>query len=183
MAHGNSQGPSEWITRFMHLAPAGADVLDLACGRGRHTALFRASGHHVTAVDRDVSQLGAIADDDGVEVLEADLEGEAGWPFTNRTFGAVVVANYLHRPLFAHLVDGLKPGGVLIYETFALGNEQFGKPSNPDFLLRPGELIEAVSGTLVVVAYEHGMVHHPHPAVVQRVCAVNCVGPAMLEPR
>ncbi len=183
MAHQSLLKPSEWITRFMHLVPAGTQVLDLACGRGRHTALFLASGFGVTAVDRDISQLAEIADDASVETCEADLEGEGAWPFANRKFGAIIVANYLHRPLFESLISSLKPDGVLIYETFAVGNGLFGKPSNPDFLLRPGELIDAVAGKLTVVAYEDGVVHQPRAAVVQRICAVNGAEPAMLVPR
>ena len=167
----------------MHLMPAGADVLDLACGTGRHTALFSASGFKVIAVDQDISQLGALSERQGVEAHQVDLESETGWPFSNRTFGAIVVTNYLHRPLFAHLTCGLEPGGVLIYETFASGNEQFGKPSNPNFLLEPGELMNVVAGKLAVVAYEHGVIHHPRSAVVQRICAINRSEPAVLQPR
>ncbi|NNF77633.1 MAG: class I SAM-dependent methyltransferase [Rhizobiales bacterium] len=166
----------------MHLVPTGADVLDLACGTGRHTALFSASGFKVIAVDRDVSQLGSLSERKDVEAHQVDLEGEASWPFPNRTFGAIIVTNYLHRPLFAHLICGLKPGGVLIYETFAVGNEQFGKPSNPDFLLEPGELMDVVAGKLAVVAYEHGVIHDPRSAVVQRICAINRLEPAVLQP-
>ncbi|MCP5084251.1 MAG: class I SAM-dependent methyltransferase [Alphaproteobacteria bacterium] len=178
-----SQRPSNWIGRFMHLVPAGADVLDLACGTGRHTALFSASGFKVTAVDRDISQLGVLAERKNIEVHQVDLEGETNWPFSNRSFGAIVVANYLHRPLIPHLISALEPGGVLIYETFAAGNEQFGKPSNPNFLLEPGELMDVVAGKLTVVAYEHGVLHHPRSAVVQRICAMNRSDPVVLQPR
>ncbi len=183
MAQVNFQRPSDWISRFMHLVPAGADVLDLACGKGRHTALISASGFKVTAVDRDIAQLGDLAGRKSIETHQVDLEGVTGWPFSDRTFGAIVVANYLHRPLFPHLISGLAPDGVLIYETFAAGNEQFGKPSNPDFLLRPGELMDVVAGRLTVVAYEHGLIHHPRSAVVQRICARNRPEPALLQPR
>lgn len=175
--------PSAWVKRFLHLVRAGADVLDVACGSGRHTALFSGAGFQVTAVDRDIGQLGPLADGTGVVAVELDLEGEVGWPFSEQTFGAVVVTNYLHRPLFPALVSALEPGGVLIYETFAVGNEAYGKPSNPNFLLRPGELLAAVEETLTVVAFEHGTVQNPRPAVVQRLCAVNGETPPSLETR
>ncbi len=181
MTHDGATAPSDWITRFMHLAPPGAQVLDLACGRGRHTALFSAAGFEVTAVDRDISQLGTLAAHDGVEAVQADLEGEDGWPFSGRMFGAIVVTNYLHRPLFPKLLESLMPGGVLLYETFAEGNERYGKPSNPDFLLKPGELLDAVAGRLTVVAYEHGVRHVSRSAVVQRICATK--NRSSLEPR
>lgn len=177
-----AKAPSDWVRRFMHLARPEADVLDLAAGRGRHTALFSAAGYKVTAVDRDISQLGALAGQENVETLQADLEGGEGWPLAGRTFGAIVVTNYLHRPLIPHLLAGLSSGGVLLYETFAEGNERFGKPSNPDFLLKPGELLEAVAGVLTVVAYEHGVRLVPREAVVQRICAVNGPAPVRLAP-
>ena len=182
MGHSRSTEPSAWVSRFMHSVRPGAEVLDLACGSGRHTALFSDAGFKVTAVDRDIGQLGPLADAQGVVAVEFDLEGEAGWPFPGRTFGALVVTNYLHRPLFPAIVSALKPGGVLIYETFAQGNEVYGKPSNPDFLLRPGELLAAVDGALTVVAYEHGILENPRPAVVQRLCAVNGAVPLSLRP-
>lgn len=106
--------------------------------------------------------------------IETDLEsGIAPWRPEPGIYGGVIVTNYLHRPLLPALVAALKPGGVLIYETFAQGNEALGKPSNPDFLLHPGELLDAVQVRLTVVAYEHGMVAQPRPAVIQRLCAVQ----------
>ena len=182
MEQSPARRPSDWVVRFMHLVPVGASVLDLACGAGRHTALFSGLGYPVTAIDRDIAKLGDLAHQKGVEALSIDLEAGNGWPFPDRLFGAIVVTNYLHRPLFASLVAALAPGGVLIYETFAHGNEQFGKPSNPDFLLKPGELLDAVAGTLAVVAYEHGVVHQPRAAVVQRICARKLAEPALLQP-
>ncbi len=182
MSAGRSQ-PSDWVCRFIHLAEPEAAVLDLACGAGRHTALFAAAGHPVTAVDRDIYQLGDIAQLDGVEPLQYDLEGEAGWPFEGRRFGAIIVTNYLHRPVLPMLAASLKPDGVLLYETFAKGNEQFGKPSNPDFLLNPGELLDVFADQLAVVAYEHGVQTQPKTAIVQRICAMNGVLPARLQPR
>ncbi|MEM7426791.1 MAG: class I SAM-dependent methyltransferase [Pseudomonadota bacterium] len=173
--------PSTWVQRFMHLVPEGAPVLDVACGSGRHTWLFAAAGHPVTAVDRDISRLSRGARPLGVEMLQADLEDGSSWPLEGRTFGGIVVTNYLHRPLFHHLLRSLSQGGILIYETFALGNEAFGRPSNPDFLLGAGELIQQVSGKLQVIAYETGLIDSPRKAVVQRICAVNGGTPQPLQ--
>ena len=165
--------PSGWVTRWAHLVAPGADVLDVASGSGRHARWFAERGHAVLAVDRDVEALASMSACDGVTTLAADLEG-APWPLpADRRFGAVVVTNYLHRPLFGHLIDSLAPGGVLIYETFAAGNERIGKPSNPAFLLAPGELLDAVRGRLRVIAYEDGYVERPRAAYVQRICAVR----------
>ncbi|MEM8686446.1 MAG: class I SAM-dependent methyltransferase [Pseudomonadota bacterium] len=174
---------SLWVSRFMHLVRPGGSCLDLACGSGRHTALFVGAGFQVTAVDRDVSKLADLAKTPGVTPVEADLEDGPGWPFPKDTFDVVVVTNYLHRPLFPAILAALGPEGVLIYETFAEGNEAYGKPSNPDFLLRAGELLDVVSGTLSVVAYEHGRRRTPRPAVVQRLAAVNGAPPFSLETR
>ena len=162
--------PSPWVDRFIGLVRKDGAVLDLACGSGRHVALIAGRGHRVTAVDRDVSRLAADAE---LEIVEADLEGEFPWPLPGRRFDGIVVANYLHRPLFPVLIDSLSSGGVLIYETFAVGNEKSGRPRNPDFLLRNGELLDAFAGTLSVVAYESGAVEYPAPAVIQRIAAVK----------
>lgn len=162
--------PSPWIARFAGLVPTGGAVLDLAAGGGRHTRFFRGRGHPVTAVDRDTSALLRIADE--IEVIAADLEGGSAWPLGERRFSAVVVTNYLHRPLFPAILAALAPGGALLYETFALGNERFGKPSNPDFLLRPGELLDVARGRLRIVAYEDVELAEPKPAMVQRIAAV-----------
>jgi len=164
---------SAWVRRFAGLVAPGGAVLDLACGGGRHARLFRRLGHPVTALDRDLSGVTDLADAPGVELVTADLENGSPWPLAGRTFAAIVVANYLHRPLLPRLPQVLAPGGVLMYETFAAGNEAYGRPRNPDFLLRPGELLGALAGALTVVAYEHGTVGRPRPAVVQRICAVR----------
>lgn len=160
--------PSAWVRRWASLIRPGGAVLDVACGAGRHARLLAGMGFEVDAVDRDPS---LFADPPPqVALLGADLES-GPWPYAGRRFDGIVVANYLHRPLLPILVEALEPGGVLVYETFARGNERFGKPSNPDFLLAPGELLEAVRGRLRVVAYEDLVVDAPRPAAVQRLCA------------
>jgi len=175
--HAPVSPPSPWITRFAALIPATARVLDLACGGGRHALWLARRGHPVVAVDRDGEALAALAEVPGVETLQADLEGEgagspAPWPLAGRSFAAIVVTNYLHRPLLPQLAASLAPGGVLLYETFMAGNERFGKPSRPDFLLQPGELLEfARAQGLTVLAYEAGEVSQPKPAMVQRLVA------------
>ncbi|HWJ95792.1 MAG TPA: class I SAM-dependent methyltransferase [Telluria sp.] len=167
--------PSRWVRRFAPLVPPG-EVLDLACGSGRHARLFASLGHPVLALDRDPAALAASAGQ-GITTMPYDLEAEgAAFPFEPGRFAGIVVSNYLHRPLLAQLMASLAPNGVLVYETFALGNEAFGKPSNPAFLLRPGELLEwAAQGGLRVIAFEDGRVELPKPAMVQRICMA---GPA-----
>ena len=172
MPHAAFDRPSPWVARFLALVPAGGRILDVAAGGGRHTRLARARGHAVTAVDIDVSGLADLRADPDVEILAADLEG-GPWPLGERRFAGVIVTNYLHRPLLPRLVAAVAEGGALIYETFAEGNEAFGKPSNPNFLLKPGELLEAVRGHLTVAAYEHGKVETPRPAVIQRIAAMR----------
>lgn len=171
---GCSEDPSPWIARFAPLAAAGGPVLDVACGGGRHLRHFHRLGHPVTGIDRAADGVADLAGRDGVTIVTADLEDGSPWPLPgDARFAAVVVTNYLHRPLFPRLLDALAPGGVLLYETFALGNERYGRPSRPDFLLRPGELLERVQGRLTVAAYEHGLVSAPRPAVIQRIAAVD----------
>jgi SAM-dependent methyltransferase len=160
--------PSAWVQRWATLIRPGGEVLDVAAGAGRHARLLARMGFEVHAVDRDASLFADPPPE--VKVLQADLEA-GPWPYAGRRFDAVVVTNYLHRPLLPVLVDSLESGGVLIYETFAKGNEKFGKPSNPAFLLAPGELLEAVRGTLRVLAFEDLVVSDPRPAAVQRLCA------------
>ena len=166
------QSPSPWVVRWATLIRPGGEVLDVACGSGRHTRYLAARGCRVLAVDRDDAALTALAAVPGVRTQAADLEA-VPWPFPPARFDGVVVANYLHRPLFSDLVAALRPGGVLIYETFMLGNEALGRPSNPDFLLRPGELLEVLRERLTVVAFEQGRVDAPKPAVIQRICAAR----------
>ena len=161
---------SAWVARWAPLIRPGGAVLDVACGSGRHARWLARLGFEVDAVDRDP---GLFPDPPGgVRLLAADLE-EGPWPYPGRKFDGIVVANYLHRPLLPVLVEALEPGGMLIYETFAQGNERFGKPSNPAFLLAPGELLEAVHGRLRVIAFEDLTVDEPRPAAVQRIAARN----------
>jgi SAM-dependent methyltransferase len=164
--------PSEWVVRWGAIIPPHGRVLDVACGTGRHARWLAARGHEVDAVDRDPQALATLTDIEGIHPLYADIEGEP-WPCQQAKYAGVVVTNYLHRPLFVHLLDALAPNGVLIYETFALGNERYGRPSNPDFLLRPGELLEVVHDRLRVIAFEALDVKTPKAAAVQRVCAVK----------
>jgi SAM-dependent methyltransferase len=166
--------PSSWIARHAHLIPKPGPVLDLAAGGGRHTRYFKGLGYAVTAVDRDISGLADLAGTAQISVIAADLEGGNPWPLGARRFAGIVVTNYLHRPLFPAVARALQPGGVLIYETFAIGNERFGRPSNPDFLLKPGELLGfAEAEGMVVRAYHCGVVEEPRPAVLQRMVALH----------
>ena len=163
-------GSSPWVARFAHLVRPHGSVLDVACGGGRHCRHFLARGHAVTGIDRDLGG----TDAPGAELIAADLENNSPWPLPGRRFDAVVVTNYLWRPLFPALRGALAEGGVLIYETFAAGNEVFGRPRSPDFLLQRGELLALAHG-LTVVAYEDGVI--ANRAVVQRICAVFGPGP------
>lgn len=171
--HVEPDEPSSWVVRFAPLVPPRGTVLDVACGRGRHVRLFLHMGRHVVAIDRDVSGIADLVGNSQLEVLQVDLERDEHFLFHGRRFEGVVVTNYLYRPLLPALGEAVAPGGVLIYETFARGNERFGSPSNPAFLLEPGELLEAVRGRLDVIAYEEAEVKEPRPAIVQRICAIN----------
>jgi SAM-dependent methyltransferase len=155
-------------------------VLDLAAGGGRHTALLRDRGYRVLAVDRDTSVLARrFGGDAAVEIRSLDLEDGGPWRL-GQGFDGVIVTNYFHRPLFAPMIEALVSGGAVLYETFMLGNERFGKPSNPDFLLKPGELLAAFGSSLSVIAFEQGIVDRPRPAAIQRIAAVN--GPTTVLP-
>jgi SAM-dependent methyltransferase len=169
----NSLEASTWVRRFAPLVPPGGAVLDIACGGGRHLRLFAEAGHPVTGIDRDLGGVADLAGQAGIDLVQADLEDGSPWPLPpERRFAAVIVTNYLHRPLLPILADLLNPGGALIYETFARGNERFGRPSSPAFLLDPGELLEVAGRGLQVVAFEQGETEVPKKAVVQRLCAV-----------
>ena len=172
---------SPWVRRFAPLVPAGGRVLDLACGGGRHARLFLERGAAVTCLDRDLSLVADLAG--RADLVAADLEDGSPWPLAGRTFDAVVVVNYLHRPLLPVLAAAVAPGGVLLYQTFAAGHERLARPRNPDHLLRPGELLAAVAGSLQVVAYEAGLEPRPGcPAVIERICAARTAEPLPLYP-
>lgn len=153
----------------------GGQVLDVACGSGRHALWLAGQGYRVEAVDKDAAALAALRGIEHITPRVADLEAEA-WPYAGRHFDGVIVSRYLHRPLLPLLAELLAPQGVLIYETFMVGHERFGKPHNPDFLLKSNELLEAFAPRLSVVAFEQGEVRVPKPAVMQRICAVNLPG-------
>jgi SAM-dependent methyltransferase len=161
--------PSPWVRRFAPLIPPGGEVLDMACGGGRHAMLLAGLGYRVEAVDRDESLLSRLAGVPGVTTRQADLE-DGPWPYFGCVFAGIVITNYLWRPLLPQVMACVGAGGVLIYETFMVGNERFGKPSNPQFLLRPGELLDVMANHFTVVAFEQGEVARPWPAVVQRIC-------------
>ena len=163
--HG-TEAPSQWVTRWSQLLPAQSRVLDVACGAGRHMRWMATQGHTCVGVDRSPEALQA-AQAYG-QVIEADIEG-GPWPLIGQQFDAVIVTNYLWRPLMHRLLESLKPQGFLIYETFALGHEKIGKPSRPDFLLQHGELLQTCA-PLHVIAYEEGYLAQP-PKCVQRIVA------------
>jgi len=179
--------PSPWVARFAPLVTPNGRVLDLAAGGGRHARFFLSRGCSAVAIDRNIEALTDLADHPNATVIEADLEAGpppfgAGGPLFGMHFDAVIVVNYLYRPFMDGLIDALKPGGVLIYETFARGNEDFARPRNPDHLLKSGELLDAVMGKLQVVAYEHGRVEVADiPGVKQRLCAVRDLDASVRE--
>lgn len=166
------QPPSPWVQRFSSIIPERGRVLDLACGSGRHARLLASLGHRVEAVDRDAAALANLSGAEGVVTRQVDLEA-GSWPYFAEVFDAVVVSNFLWRPLLPNIVKVLEQGGVLIYETFMVGNEQFGRPSNPAYLLRSGELLDLVRHRMHVLAFEQGEVSSPRPAMVQRLCAIR----------
>jgi SAM-dependent methyltransferase len=168
--------PSDWVRRFAALLPAGGSVLDVACGGGRHLRWLLDRGFAVTGIDRDTRFVGDLTEH--ARILTADLEDGSPWPVAGQTFDGIVVTNYLHRPLFPRLVEALTDGGVLIYETFARGNEAYGRPRNPDHLLRDGELLAAFAPPLQVVAYEHGVADRCGGAkVIERIACVKTDAP------
>lgn len=166
--------PSPWVLRFLPGVRAGGTLLDVACGSGRHLDAAANSGLAATGIDRDISQAVALGLDRRAALVAADLERDC-WPASlPGPFDAVVVTNYLWRPLLPTIVKIVAPDGLLIYETFAEGNATYGRPSNPDFLLKPGELLDAIAGRLMPLAFEQVRLSAPD-RVVQRICAA---GPA-----
>jgi len=170
MPHSYTDTASPWVERWAPLMAPGGRVLDVASGAGRHARWLAARGYRVDALDRDAEALATLSDVPGVTLRCADIEG-GPWPCERGVYAGVVVTNYLHRPLFAELFAALAPAGILIYETFAAGNERYGRPSNPDYLLQAGELLDVVRGRLRVLAFEDLEIQHPRPAMVQRICA------------
>ena len=164
--------PSHWVQRFGGLIPQGGRVLDFACGSGRHARWLAECGLRIDAVDRDEAALAGLCEVPGVSPLRVDLE-EGEWVFGRDTHDALVVTNYLFRPRFELMLSVLREGGVLIYETFMLGNERYGRPRSPEFLLQPGELLARLADDFSVVAFEQGEIGDPPSAVVQRVCAIR----------
>lgn len=169
--HSKGDGASAWIARFASTTKPGGAVLDLACGGGRHGRLFLENRHPVCFLDIDLGGVADLAGKSGAELVQADLEGGASWPLPGRRFAATVVTNYLWRPLFPALFGALEPGGLLLYETFMRGNERFGKPSNPDFLLAEDELLDLCRPHCRVIAFEQGEETSPKPAMRQRIAA------------
>lgn len=165
--------PSPWILRFVPLVAADAGaVLDLACGSGRHGRLFLAKSSPVLFLDRDLSGVTDLQGSAGAELLQADIEN-GPWPLDSRRFAAIVVTNYLWRPLFPRIIAALQPDGVLLYETFMRGNERFGKPASPDFLLAENELFDRCRDAFDILAFEQGEDSLPKPAMRQRICAIK----------
>lgn len=184
----NLDAPSAWIERFAKLIPKSTPlgdlpVLDLACGGGRHSRYLAKLGYSVYAVDQNLVLLDTIKNGlndleaTRIQTYQADLEGET-WPLENMKFSGLIVTNYLYRPRFKDLLNLLAPNGVIIYETFAQGNEVFGKPSNPDFLLKPHELLDWIRAdeAFEILDFEQGIVEWPKPASIQRICAVRSHG-------
>lgn len=168
--HHALQQVSPWVEAHAGLVAPGGTVLDLAAGGGRHSRYFAWHGRKVVAVDKDVSALAHLP---GVTAIQADLEDGSPWPLQGQVFDAAVVTNYLHRPLFPDLFAAIRTGGILIYETFARGNEAYGKPDNPDFLLDPNELVARTLNQFVIVAFEDRYVDAPKPAILQRIAAMK----------
>ncbi len=182
VAHTRAAGaPSPWVGRYLAACEGEVTALDVACGSGRHLRLALAQGWRACGVDRDLSGVADLQGRPDVELIAADLESGKPFPLLGRSFAAVIVTNYLWRPILADIVAAVAPAGMLIYETFAAGNERFGRPSNPDFLLKPGELIETVRGRLVPIAYEHARLTDPD-RIVQRIAAVGREHPWLDQP-
>ena len=165
--------PSEWVKNHIKIIPNSGTVLDLACGTGRHTRLLLETGRRVFALDCNISQLEDLRENDSVTIIKHDLETANSWPFSPQTFDGIVVTNYLYRPLYPRIIDALAVNGVLIYQTFAVGNEKYGRPRNPDFLLKEDELLETFGTQLEVVNYSHGYIQKPSPAEMQSICCIK----------
>jgi SAM-dependent methyltransferase len=167
------QAPSPWVVRYAGMIPGGGVVLDVACGAGRNGRYLRAKGYRVVMLDRDITPVVDLSVDRHVELIATDLEAGRPWPLADRVFDGIVVTNYLYRPILQRLVRAVAPGGALIYETFARGNEVYGHPRNPDYLLEREELLIATRPELRVVAFEDVVLSEPRPAAIQRIAAVR----------
>jgi SAM-dependent methyltransferase len=165
---------SPWVMRFAPMIRPGGVVLDMACGRGRNARWLATHGWEVEAADLDPHALAGLQGIPGITALQVDLENSP-WPFTSGEFDGIIVCRYLHRALLSHIPGSLKAQGVLIYETFMQGQEQYGRPRNPDFLLKHGELLNAFSPVMEVLAYEEGLITEPTPAILQRICAKRVI--------
>lgn len=163
--------PSPWVVSFAPLIPSQGQVLDLACGNGRHAFWLANQGYHVEALDRDPEALANLEGLMNIKTRQIDLENGNDLSWTERKFDGVIVSRYLYRPIIKTIPSILKPGGVLIYETFMIGNERYGRPSNPDFLLLENELLDAYSPLLEIIQFNQGYENSPKPAMVQRICA------------
>jgi SAM-dependent methyltransferase len=164
--------PSPWVVKHLPLIRKGGQVLDLACGSGRHAIWIAQQGYQVDAVDRDAQAVSSMVGIDNINVVILDLEARE-WLRADQRYDGIVVSRYLYRPLLPILSEILNPGGVLIYETFMVGNERYGKPSNPDFLLLFDELLTVYSPLLSINSFEQGQEWKPKPAVMQRMCATK----------
>ncbi|CAG0965937.1 demethylmenaquinone methyltransferase / 2-methoxy-6-polyprenyl-1,4-benzoquinol methylase [Methylophilaceae bacterium] len=167
-----AEAPSGWLSEHAHLIKPSGRVLDVAAGSGRNARWLARQGFRVEAVDRDRQALESMKGVENINCRLADIENGA-WPYAGQQFDAIVVCRYLHRPLFSSFSDNLTPGGILVYETFMQGHEAYGRPANPDFLLRPGELLEVFQGRFEIVAFEQGYQETPKPSMMQRICAVK----------
>ena len=169
---------------FLDGVPAGGAILDVACGSGRHLRAALERGYRLTGIDRDLSGLADLAAHDRVELIKSDLENGQRPAFAGKQYDGVIVTNYLWRPILPDILAAVAPAGLLIYETFAAGNEHYGRPSNPDFLLTPGELIKAVQpGPLTPVAFEHAKIlWGGHSRIIQRLCAAGPDHPWLNDP-
>ena len=171
--------PSPWISRNAPLAPPGGRVLDLACGAGRNGRLFLEAGHPTVFLDIDTSAVSDLSKTKNAQILQFGLENHPdsaapyNWPFEKNEFSAVIVTNYLWRPLLPVLVDSVAPKGVFLYETCAEGQEAFGRPRNPEFLLKTGELLDVVRNRLRIIAYGQEVRDAPNPAVIQHIAAIR----------
>ena len=162
--------PLDWVVQHAGQIAAPGHVLDVACGRGRHTRYLLSLGYRVTALDRDTGALSDLAGRPNLRIMENDLEDGSPWPVAGEVFEGIVVSNYLYRPLYDALVNALATGGLLIYQTFSDGNAAYGKPRNPNFLLRENELLDVFGPRLTVLDFDQGYTDHPSPAVIQKIC-------------